>query len=465
MGRAIWARRLALFWCDSGFTRTPLHHNHQPKRCLRGASDVAHQKTVWPPPLSSASNPNRGALQSLRGPRPVAPDGQCGIQLLTVDAESAGQRLDNVLRRVLKGVPKSHVYRIIRSGEVRLNKGRASAHSRLAEGDVLRVPPMRVPTTTAVVVAPASSDADGELLPKDSTTPQVHKFPVLLEDEYLLAIDKPAGVAVHGGSGQGLGGGVIEQLRRARPDLPYLELVHRLDKDTSGVLLLAKKRATLNALHDQFHDGTTGKVYAALVFGDWAHSSVIDRPLVKTPASHAGGRGAGRSADRGAGRAGSGGAASGTVRLAAGGGNNSGSISSERGARRAVSLVTARQRFRAAGMTLLDVTLTTGRKHQIRVHLASEGHPVVGDPKYGDERRNLAVARGGGGGKTATSGFGRMLLHARALAFDHPAHGHRVELTSPLPDECRAFLAALAAEDGAAAKEPSRCRVYSRVDG
>ncbi len=311
-----------------------------------------------------------------------------GVQWLTVDAESAGQRLDNVLLRLLKGVPKTHVYRVIRSGEVRLNKGRAGADSRVAEGDVLRVPPMRLPAAKAE--------------PQAATAPP-REFPVLFEDEHLLAIDKPAGVAVHGGSGVSFG--VIEQLRRARPGLPFLELVHRLDKETSGILLLAKKRSALNAVQDQFRDRSTAKVYAALVFGDWpASRKVIDRALLKT--TNAGGERHVRVVDAG-----------------------------HEAAQRSITLVAVGERY--PGLSLLDVTLKTGRTHQIRVHLASEGHPIVGDPKYGDFARNKAFAR--------QAGFERMFLHARALAFAHPAGGRRIELVSPLPADCHALCATLAA--------------------
>jgi 23S rRNA pseudouridine955/2504/2580 synthase len=304
------------------------------------------------------------------------------VRTLTVDAESTGQRLDNVLLRLLKGVPKTHVYRVIRSGEVRVNSGRAQADTRVAAGDRIRVPPMRL--------AERRADAAPTAPPRE--------FPVLFEDEHLLAIAKPAGVAVHGGSG--VSSGVIEQLRRARPQSRYLELVHRLDKETSGVLLLAKKRSALTALQDQFRARETGKVYAALVFGAWPKSlKVVDLALHKTldaagerhvrvvPAAHADGR-------------------------------------------RSISLVRVVQPV--GDCTLLDVTLKTGRTHQIRVHLAASGHPIVGDPKYGDFARNKAFAR--------ERRFTRMFLHARELAFDHPASGERLTLTVPLPPECATLL-------------------------
>jgi 23S rRNA pseudouridine955/2504/2580 synthase len=306
------------------------------------------------------------------------------VRRLVVDEGSEGQRLDNFLLRVLKGVPKTHVYRVIRSGEVRINKGRAAADTRLAIGDEVRVPPVRT----------AEPRAEGTAPPRE--------FAVLFEDDHLLAIDKPAGVAVHGGSGVSFG--VIEQLRRSRPQAKFLELVHRLDKETSGVLLLAKKRSALTHVQDQFRARGTVKVYAALVAGAWpAAKKVIDVALVKTLDAQG---------ER-------------QVRAAA---------ADHDDARRSITLVKVAQRF--AGHTLLEVTLKTGRTHQIRVHLAHEGHPIVGDPKYGDFAANRVMARG-------EHRFGRMFLHARHLAFDHPATGERVMLDAPLPAECRALLESL----------------------
>jgi 23S rRNA pseudouridine955/2504/2580 synthase len=304
------------------------------------------------------------------------------VQRLIVDEGSAGQRLDNFLLRVLKGVPKTHVYRIVRSGEVRINRGRASADTRLALGDEVRVPPVRVAGKAAAVAVPA------------------REFAVLYEDEHLLAIDKPAGVAVHGGSGVSFG--VIEQLRQARPDARFLELVHRLDKETSGILLLAKKRSALTALQDQFRDRETHKTYAALVWGRWpANKKVIDVALLK---------GTDAQGER-------------QVRAVQ---------ADQAGARRSITLVKLTQTF--ADFCLLDVTIKTGRTHQIRVHLAHEGHAVVGDPKYGDFAKNRELARG-------PRKFDRMFLHARYLAFDHPASGDRLALEAPLPAACAALLA------------------------
>ena len=298
-----------------------------------------------------------------------------------VDEGGAGQRLDNFLLRHLKGVPKTHVYRVIRSGEVRVNRGRAAADDRLALGDEVRVPPVRRPERASLPAAPA------------------REFAVLFEDEHLLAIDKPAGVAVHGGSGVSFG--VIEQLRRARPEARFLELVHRLDKETSGVLLLAKKRSALTALQEQFRQRGTHKVYSALVLGHWpARRKVIDVPLLRT---------LGAQGER-------------HVRVA---------DADHEAARRSISLVQVVQGF--ASYTLLDVTIKTGRTHQIRVHLAHEGHPIVGDPKYGDFAANRALARG-------EHRFARMFLHARQLAFDHPASTERITLEAPVPADCQALL-------------------------
>ncbi len=309
--------------------------------------------------------------------------GPGAVRHLTVDTESAGQRLDNYLLRELKGVPKTHVYRVIRSGEVRVNKGRAGADTRVAAGDDIRVPPMRLPEPSSAPLAPA------------------REFPILLEDEHLLAIAKPAGVAVHGGSG--VSSGVIEQLRSARPQSRFLELVHRLDKETSGVLLLAKKRSALTALQDQFRSRDTGKIYAALVFGEWPHKlKVIDQPLLKG--------------------------------LDAAGERHVRVVAADHGdARRSITLVKVARQLPELTATLLDVTLKTGRTHQIRVHLASNGHPIVGDPKYGDFARNKAFAK--------QHRFERMFLHARSLSFEHPATAERITLVAPLPRECETLLA------------------------
>ena len=309
------------------------------------------------------------------------------VRLVEVDEDSAGQRLDNFLIRHLKGVPKTHVYRIIRSGEVRINKGRASADTRVEQGDMVRLPPVRV------------SDKVAE---KAERPAPAREFPVLLEDEHLLAIDKPAGVAVHGGSGVSFG--VIEQLRQARPQAKLLELVHRLDRETSGILLVAKKRSALTHLQDQFRERETGKTYLALVTGQWAPSNkVIDLPLHKYLQADGERR----------------------VRV------------SEEG-KAAHSIMRLVKRWR--DYSLLEVELKTGRTHQIRVHLAHLGFPLCGDDKYGDFALNKRLER---------EGLKRMFLHAAQLKFNHPLSGEAMSFEAPLPEELQVFVDALDAAEGA----------------
>jgi 23S rRNA pseudouridine955/2504/2580 synthase len=315
-----------------------------------------------------------------------APTPVPSVKTLTVDEDSAGQRLDNFLMRHLKGVPKTHVYRIIRSGEVRVNKGRASAEQRVEAGDVVRLPPVRV---SAQVQAKADAPAPAR------------EFPVLMEDECMMAIDKPAGVAVHGGSGVSFG--VIEQLRRARPALANLELVHRLDRETSGVLLVAKKRSALKNLQDQFRDRETGKTYLALVLGLWpSNKKVIDSPLMKYTIPNGVGEGERR------------------VKVVG---------KDDPNGMRSITLVRV---ARTVGpYTLLEVTIKTGRTHQIRVHLASQGHPIAGDDKYGDFEHNKLLQK---------MGLKRMFLHAWQLKFQHPQSHRPVSLQAPLPPELKNFV-------------------------
>lgn len=306
------------------------------------------------------------------------------VKNLTVDEESAGQRLDNFLLRHLKGVPKTHVYRIIRTGEVRINKGRASADTRVQTGDLVRMPPVRVSTPS-----PDAPVAPGR------------EFPILFEDEQMLAIDKPAGVAVHGGSGVSFG--VIEQLRQARPGARMLELVHRLDRDTSGVLLVAKKRSALTRLQDQFRDRETGKTYLALVKGQWpTNKKVIDLPLQRYLLPSGVGEGERR------------------VRIA---------HKDDANAQRAITLV--RVARLVGDYSLLEVTIKTGRTHQIRVHLASQGYPIVGDDKYGDFELNKRMS---------AEGLKRMFLHAWRLQFVHPQLGKPQTLQADLPPELQQFI-------------------------
>ena len=308
------------------------------------------------------------------------------VKWLLVDEESAGQRLDNFLMRHLKGVPKTHVYRIIRSGEVRINKGRASAETRVASGDEVRLPPVRV---SEKVAEKAAHPAPGR------------EFPLLLEDDSLMAINKPSGVAVHGGSGVSFG--VIEQLRRARPASTNLELVHRLDRETSGVLLVAKKRSALKNLQDQFRDRETGKTYLALVLGLWpSNKKVIDSPLLKY-----------------------------TVETGVGEGERRVKVVGKDDPNGMRSITLVRVARTVGPYTLLEVTIKTGRTHQIRVHLASQGHPIAGDDKYGDFEHNKLLQK---------MGLKRMFLHAWQLKFQHPQSHRPVSLQAPLPPELKNFV-------------------------
>jgi 23S rRNA pseudouridine955/2504/2580 synthase len=300
-----------------------------------------------------------------------------------VGEEGAAQRIDNYLVRLLKGVPKSHIYRILRSGEVRVNSARVGPDHRLTVGDRLRLPPVRraVRPAAAVASTPAPARLAGH---------------VLHEDEALLAIDKPAGMAVHGGSGVSVG--VIEQLRRERPQARFLELVHRLDRQTSGVLLIAKKRSALTALHAQLREGQAHKFYLALVKGRWADTKRnVKMPLRKYVLG-----------------------------------------SGERRVRVEAEGQSAHTIFRRKGnrgaFTLLEAELKTGRTHQIRVHLAHLGFPIAGDDKYGDFELNKTLAR---------RGLKRMFLHACRITVLHPASGEPATFEAPLAPDLPAFLRTL----------------------
>ena len=304
------------------------------------------------------------------------------VSWVTVDENATGQRIDNFLLRILKGVPKSHVYRILRSGEVRVNKGRVGPDVRLAPGDVIRVPPVR---TAAPPRAPIARS---------------FKPGILFEDDWLIGIDKPAGLAVHGGSGIALG--LIEQLRAARPDARFLELAHRLDRETSGVLLVAKKRAALTGLHAQLRDGEIDKRYLALVRGPWKDAMrVVDVPLHRFST---------REGER--------------------------RVRPEPSGRASMTIFRLERAWpaRVPPVALLEAELKTGRTHQIRVHLAHLGHALAGDDKYGDFAWNRELAR---------EGLKRMFLHARELTFAHPASGDPIVVASPLPEALSRFLTGL----------------------
>ncbi|MGB7194609.1 RluA family pseudouridine synthase [Collimonas pratensis] len=318
------------------------------------------------------------------------------VQLLTIGEEDAGQRIDNFLLRICKGVPKSHIYRVLRSGEVRVNKGRIDQTYRLLEGDVIRVPPIRIAEKQEQVVPGA-------------------EFKILLEDNHMLVIDKPAGVAVHGGSGVSYG--VIEQLRAARPQAKFLELVHRLDRDTSGILLLAKKRSALTNLHEQMRDGDTDKRYLVLVHGDWQNERQHVKLALHKYTAADGERRVRVQAD---------GQASHTI----------------------FNLIR-----RYGDYALLEAELKTGRTHQIRVHLSASGFAIAGDDKYGDFALNRALQKADG----QRIALKRMFLHAYQITFAHPETGKPVTLKAPLPPECEKFLKSLPQENKLdVASAPSR---------
>lgn len=300
------------------------------------------------------------------------------VSTVLVDAEEADQRVDNYLLRVCKGVPRSHIYRILRSGEVRVNSKRVAATYRLKEADRLRIPPIRM------------SDA-----PKPTARPA--EFPILFEDEALLIVNKPAGAAVHGGSG--ISYGVIESLRAARPQAKFLELVHRLDRDTSGLLVLAKKRSALTALHADLREGRVYKRYLALVLGTWEDGRrSVSLPLKKFVTQD---------------------------------GERRVNVNHVEGMESRTEFW-VEQTFK--GFTLLSAKLDTGRTHQIRVHLAHIGFPIAGDSKYGIFERNRELAK---------RGLARMFLHATELRLNHPVSGDTIRIEAPLPLELQRFVNSL----------------------
>ncbi len=302
------------------------------------------------------------------------------VRLIEITEDNAGQRLDNYLITLLKGVPKTRIYRIIRKGEVRVNKGRVDIKYRLKEHDVVRVPPVRV----------SEREADIKIQPSLKYSLEQN---ILYEDEGFILLNKPSGFAVHGGSG--ISSGVIEALRVLRSDQRFLELVHRIDKDTSGCLLIAKKRTMLKALHELFKGDGVQKSYLALLSGQWQRKKQwVDAPLLKNTRQ-------------------------GGERMV---------VVSQNG-KQSETLFIRLQKY--SDCTLVKAEPKTGRTHQIRVHAAWLGHPLVGDDRYGNTEINKQMKK---------KGYKRLFLHAHQLRFKHPVSGKMMEFTAPLPAELQALL-------------------------
>ena len=312
------------------------------------------------------------------------------VSLITVAEHEAGQRLDNYLIKILKGVPKSHIHRIIRAGEVRLNKKRCKPDSRIQTGDLLRIPPVRTAEKQR------SSENRAQAVP-------AREFTIIYEDDALLVIDKPAGTAVHGGSGVSFG--VIEQIRRARPEARYLELVHRLDKDTSGLLMIAKKRSALVKLHEAIRNDHPKKIYLALGVGKLPNDSFhVKLPLFKYTGAQ---------------------------------GEKMVRVSEDGQSAHTIFRVLNRfsdgllHQVGLSDLTFVEATLKTGRTHQIRVHLQSQQCPIAGDERYGDYQANKRLQK---------LGLKRMFLHAAELHLDHPLTGEKLILKAPLPQDLAQFV-------------------------
>lgn len=303
------------------------------------------------------------------------------VKMLEISDDEAGQRIDNYLLTKLKGVPKSLIYRIVRKGEVRVNKGRVKPEYKLQAGDIVRVPPVRVSEKTQ----PPISNKLNKVASLENQ--------IIFEDDCLLVLNKPSGIAVHGGSG--LSFGVIEGLRALRPEARFLELVHRLDRDTSGILLVAKKRSALRNLHEQLRIKTVQKDYLALVRGQWqSHVKVIQAPLLKNELA---------SGER-------------IVKVSQDGKPSETRFSIEE---------------RYPNATLIKASPVTGRTHQIRVHTLHAGHPIAMDDKYGDKDFDAEMR---------LLGLNRLFLHAASIRFEHPKTGETLRLNAPLDDNMKAIL-------------------------
>ena len=298
------------------------------------------------------------------------------VQWVEITEDNSEQRLDNFLITLLKGVPKSRIYRIVRKGEVRVNKGRVDVKYRLVIGDIVRIPPVRMP------------EVSEEGLPVSRGLADILQQNVLFEDDSILVVNKPSGFAVHGGSG--IDNGIIEGFRKINPEQRFLELVHRLDRDTSGCLLIAKKRSALRSLHEQFRKDTVTKSYLALLSGQWARKKlVVNQPLQKNVSK-------------------------GGERMV---------VISQHG-KESETLFRRLQLFKDA--TLVEVSPKTGRTHQIRVHAAYLSHPIVGDERYGFDDINKVFKN---------RGYKKMFLHAETLQFQHPDTGMTLKISAPLPQQ------------------------------
>jgi len=303
------------------------------------------------------------------------------VQWVEITEDNSEQRLDNFLITLLKGVPKSRIYRIVRKGEVRVNKGRVDVKYRLVIGDIVRIPPVRMP------------EVSEEGLPVSRGLADILQQNVLFEDDSILVVNKPSGFAVHGGSG--IDNGIIEGFRKINPEQRFLELVHRLDRDTSGCLLIAKKRSALRSLHEQFRKDTVTKSYLALLSGRWARKKlVVNQPLQKNVSK-------------------------GGERMV---------VISQHG-KESETLFRRLQLFKDA--TLVEVSPKTGRTHQIRVHAAYLSHPIVGDERYGFDDINKVFKN---------RGYKKMFLHAETLQFQHPDTGMTLKISAPLPQQFIDFI-------------------------
>jgi 23S rRNA pseudouridine955/2504/2580 synthase len=300
------------------------------------------------------------------------------VSQITISEEEEGQRLDNFLLKWAKGVPKSHIYRIIRSGEVRVNKKRATVTTRITAGDVLRIPPVRVSYREDI-----SHDVQIEYSAKKIS----EEMPILFEDAYLMIVNKPSGLAVHGGSGVSLG--LIEALRMARPELKFLELVHRLDRDTSGVLILAKKRSALTAMHEEIREGRVDKRYMLVAHGQFQGGQghvPLKFPLHKYLLP-----------------------------------NGERRVRVDQGGQDSYTIIKQFGPSHQGQCFVAEAILKTGRTHQIRVHLQHIGHPILGDDKYGASELDKKI------------GAKRLMLHAFRLVFTHPSSKEKIQIQAPLP--------------------------------